>query len=54
MAKQNKIKILKEELAETQEFLKNTPRSNKQMVSYFIGKIDGLAFAIDILEKKGK
>ena len=45
------IKILKEELAETRYFLKNTPRRNEQMVSYLQGKMDGLAFAINVLEK---
>lgn len=35
------IKILKEELAETRGFLKNTPRRNEQMVSYLQGKMDG-------------
>lgn len=45
------IKILKEELAETRGFLKNTPRKNEQMVSYLQGKMDGLAFAIKVLEK---
>lgn len=48
------IKILKEELAETRYFLKNTPRKNEQMVSYLQGKMDGLAFAIKVLEKGGK
>lgn len=46
------IKILKEELAETKYFLKNTPRKNDQMVSYLQGKMDGLAFAIKALEKE--
>ena len=45
------IKILKEELDETRYFLKNTPRRNEQMVSYLQGKMDGLAFAINVLEK---
>ena len=45
------IKILKEELDETRYFLKNTPRKNEQMVSYLQGKMDGLAFAINVLKK---
>lgn len=48
------IKILKKELSETRYFLKNTPRRNEQMVSYLQGKMDGLAFAIKVLEKGGK
>lgn len=48
------IKILKKELSETRYFLKNTPRRNEQMVSYLQGKIDGLAFAIKVLEKGEK
>lgn len=48
------IKILKEELAETRYFLRNTPRKNEQMVSYLRGKMDGLAFAINVLKKGGK
>ena len=48
------IKILKEELAETRVFLKNTPRRNEQMVSYFQGKMDGFAFAINVLKKGEK
>lgn len=48
------IKILKEELAETRCFLKNTPRKNEQMISYLQGKMDGLAFAINVLKKREK
>ena len=48
------IKILKEELAETRYFLKNTPRKNEQMVSYLQGKMDGLAFAINVFKKGEK
>ena len=48
------LENLKEELAETLGFLKNTPRKNEQMVSYLQGKMDGLAFAIKVLEKGGK
>lgn len=48
------IKIIKEELDETRVFLKNTPRKNEQMVSYLQGKMDGLAFAINVLKKGEK
>lgn len=48
------IKILKKELSETRYFLKNTPRRNDQMVSYLQGKMDGLAFAINVLKKREK
>lgn len=48
------IKILKEELAETRDFLKNTPGKNEQMVSYLQGKMYGLAFAINALKKEEK
>lgn len=48
------LEILKEELAGTRGFLKNTPRKNEQMVSYLQGKMDGLTFAIDVLKKGEK
>lgn len=48
--------ILKEELDETNEFLKQECRKDapekNDMVSYFIGKMDGLIFAIKVLEKE--
>ena len=50
------IEILKKELDETNEFLKKECRKEAQekndMVSYYIGKIDGLIFAIKSLEKE--
>lgn len=56
----NKMKktseILKEELDETNEFLKQECRKEapekNDVVSYLIGKMDGLIFAIKALEKE--
>lgn len=50
------IEILKKELDETNEFLKKECRKEapekNDVVSYYIGKINGLIFAIKVLEKE--